>query len=1109
MTGLPGRGIVGTSEPSASWRRALLSSVALVALAVLVVAVPVGLLLLGGVPLAHTGVAGMVRAASGRTPDDQRLIRQWLTQGGLLLAWMAWAWMTVCVVLEFRALARGRSPRRLPASRTLQSLAACLVGTALALSAAGRGPSVATSSADAVSVGAKSSEPVIRVINEALPFSVDTWDRLSDSSSERSFGIGPGWEASDLVVLTPPGGRVDRSVGPVGTFELGDPTVADERPIEERIDSERVIGSEVTPTATATATATVEVPANASASAKATGSDGWPDLPSVHLVKSRETLWSIATEKLGTALRWQEIAELNYGLKQADGGELRSDHWIKPGWRLLLPRAPQGPSSASGAGELGQQRPVSATGSDPTLNDQPDRRLGQLVDRPTLLSKMHPIREGRFLSPTAPAPAPPPPTGLPLLPEVPGLTDLPLGPRTLPSPVASSNQQQVLSGSGTQKDGRMEPVRRALPPYVPVGAGVVGAGVVRIIDRMRRAQQRHRQDGRFIRLPDEPHLQIEQRLRLGEYGSIVDEVDRSLHRVMPSMRRSGRNVPVVAGARMRPNSIELIIDEFDTLDDLDQSPAREPSDLEDRTVVVEREAVLSTRSEEESATWRRSPAPLLVSAGRGPDGVVLVNLEVLGSLAIEGAPEETEGFVRALALELATSHWSGRFDLTVVGFGVELERFDRVSSAKDGQSLIDQLSRRQLTGRERLRTTGYASFAQARWIEDTDLWDPSVVVCGPEVAVDLVADLLECASDPRLGTVVVAAGRHPLARHVVSLFGDGRSLGLGNLSSVVFPQRVEPAELDAVAALLDTAANHQAVLASEEPYVNLPIVLPASAGKRHAFSSLEPGSLPSASGATALSAPAIDQSEVLWEGVLVAVLGPVEVRGAARAFTRAWARELVVYLAMHPNGARNEAWATALWPDRLMAASSLYSTASVARRSLGQTPDGADHLPRSHGRLALAPSVTTDWDQFVSLADSDDSDRWRSALELVRGRPFEGLRASDWPILEGIGPAIESAVVDLSGRLAGACMRRGDPRGAEWAARKGLLVSPYDERLYRMLMRAADLGGNPAGVEAVMSELVRLVADDIEPFDSVHPSTMDLYRSLTRRNPPTGRTRQL
>jgi hypothetical protein len=159
--------------------------------------------------------------------------------------------------------------------------------------------------------------------------------------------------------------------------------------------------------------------------------------------------------------------------------------------------------------------------------------------------------------------------------------------------------------------------------------------------------------------------------------------------------------------------------------------------------------------------------------------------------------------------------------------------------------------------------------------------------------------------------------------------------------------------------------------------------------------------------------------------------------------------------------------------------------------------------------LALSDSVRTDWSRFVILADSGDIELWRAALELVRGRPFDGLRSSDWPILEGIGPAIEASVVDLSGRLAGAYLGLDNPRGAEWSARKGLLVSPYDERLYRMLMRAADADGNPAGVESVMSELIRLVADDVEPFDSVHPSTMDLYRSLTRRKSPVGPMREV
>jgi hypothetical protein len=134
------------------------------------------------------------------------------------------------------------------------------------------------------------------------------------------------------------------------------------------------------------------------------------------------------------------------------------------------------------------------------------------------------------------------------------------------------------------------------------------------------------------------------------------------------------------------------------------------------------------------------------------------------------------------------------------------------------------------------------------------------------------------------------------------------------------------------------------------------------------------------------------------------------------------------------------------------------------------------------------------------LAASEDPDRWEAALTVVRGRPFEGIRATDWSLLDGTAPSIESAVVDLSGRLAGARLRAGDPYGAEWAARKGLLVSPYDERLYRMLLRTADAAGNPGGVETVMAELVRVVADEVEPVESVHPSTLALYRSLSRRS---------
>jgi hypothetical protein len=137
------------------------------------------------------------------------------------------------------------------------------------------------------------------------------------------------------------------------------------------------------------------------------------------------------------------------------------------------------------------------------------------------------------------------------------------------------------------------------------------------------------------------------------------------------------------------------------------------------------------------------------------------------------------------------------------------------------------------------------------------------------------------------------------------------------------------------------------------------------------------------------------------------------------------------------------------------------------------------------------------------LSESLDPDDWRLALTLIRGRPFEGLRSPDWVLLEGIAANIEAVVVDLASRHAEHCLSVGDPGGAEWSARKGLQVSAYDERLYRILLRSADVAGNPAGVESVMAELVRLVAEDVEPYDAVHPETLDLYRSLSRRATPS------
>jgi len=265
-------------------------------------------------------------------------------------------------------------------------------------------------------------------------------------------------------------------------------------------------------------------------------------------------------------------------------------------------------------------------------------------------------------------------------------------------------------------------------------------------------------------------------------------------------------------------------------------------------------------------------------------------------------------------------------------------------------------------------------------------------------------------------------------------------------------------------------------------------------------------------GANTLVDPVSDPVTVEVE---VGVLGPLEVRGAARPFERAWSLDLVVYLAMHERGATNDAWATALWPDRLMAAATVHTTVSAARRSLGLTASGEDHLPRHRGGLRLRPTVSTDWRRLRSLSARPGPAAWWAGLELVRGRPFEGLRSPDWVVLEGVGATVEDGVVALATKLAQHHLARGEGRLAALAARRGLLASPFDERLYRLLLRSADAEGHPSGVERVMAELVQLVGGpraDARPvgalgpfeYQLVHPETVDLYLALSRRRGAPG-----
>ena len=158
-------------------------------------------------------------------------------------------------------------------------------------------------------------------------------------------------------------------------------------------------------------------------------------------------------------------------------------------------------------------------------------------------------------------------------------------------------------------------------------------------------------------------------------------------------------------------------------------------------------------------------------------------------------------------------------------------------------------------------------------------------------------------------------------------------------------------------------------------------------------------------------------------------------------------------------------------------------------------------------RRSVAPGSTvgTDVDRFVRAASTSDPSRWIDALSLVRGRLFDGLSLSDWAVLDGTSRPSWSrwwSATALQG--AEEALRLGSGEEAEWMIRRGLRVSPYDERLYRGLLRATEAKGNRLGLRSAMAEL-------LQPglrwrWGTVcTPQTLALYRELAHRRGARGR----
>jgi len=793
----------------------------------------------------------------------------------------------------------------------------------------------------------------------------------------------------------------------------------------------------------------------------------------------RDSLWAIAARHLGDPLRWREIAALNQGRLQPDGRRLTDPHWIYPGWRLVMP---DDAVDLPARGDPNGQRPD----GDLTTTAQP-----------------------------APAGTRPGPDAAPALPTAPAPS------RTASTcPPASRGDESAPTPGHSGADAPSSTADDDRRPQVPgivglAGAGLLAAGVLAALARLRAIQRRRRRTGQRPPRPATELLRAEAQLRVlaePDNRRFLDLALRCLgHLVTSTSTTSAQEaprLPDVLGARLSASRLELILAEPAG------PPPRPFTAAQGGAVwVIDEDADLPLTPQ--AAGQVPAPFPGLVPIGHDENGLVLADLEALGSTAVTGAPGDALAVLRWVAAELAVNSWSDHRQVTLVGFGKELVGLDA-----ERLTHVDALTDRLLAELDaRLPAPGHrttATLSGSRVGSGGEPWSPEFLLLDRPPTAEHGERLRAVIGDTgRTGIALLVAGQWPAARATLRLHGDGR-VDIGPLGLTVRSNRLPDDAARAMADLLREArtdpADHEAPppsagLASRdaaEPRRAAAVTVPDQPPAEAAVAADRSAGQPSPDELDHAVAAYLDQA--VDTVARVGILGPVQVTASGPVERKRVpvCTELIIYLATH--GRRVDKPAdldVALWPDRAVRLSTRTEAIARARRWLGSDADGNPHLPHGHGgELRLGPGVLVDWDLFQrlvrrGLAKGPDGRRdLATALTLVRGKPFEGIPPGRyrWLAETFLEQDIPAAVVDAAHQLARWCLDSADPTGARDAARTAQLVDRYDERPWRDLLEAEHALGNTSQVRALVDDLMTVL--EVEVDDELTDETRELIERI-------------
>lgn len=810
----------------------------------------------------------------------------------------------------------------------------------------------------------------------------------------------------------------------------------------------------------------VEHAPNEMSPASATGTDlrsatsSSPLVPT-YTVERGDSLWRIAEQQLGSGFRWQEIHDLNTAT--IDNPDL-----ICAGWRLRLPadavvspgddpvaRAANdsiesvvpGPSEAlpvpvptevfppsevPAKADLPAAQPL-LTDGDPSVSTS----TPPIIEPPATTADTARLSEpesSMTLGPTAP----PTSSTLPLSMRVPQAEASRLR-------VDGLNRETVSDSVGFDRpaDGGVDGVVLAA-----AASGLLAAGVVGAIDRRRRRVLQRRPVHAPLP-PRDPRLRpVEAKLRAqapreaSEQIACIDTALRLLtrsHALAPIESQLLLVQATVDGVELLWDRPPVLSSEFVAIDDGHswEFPYAHSESLHELSADLGGVAPFATA---------------LVTLGDTPDGPILVNLQAIDQIDVDGEERAVREWLSAVQVELATHQWAARVDVAI---NVLVELPTRISTS----ITIDEAGK-----------------------------------AGP----------LVWHGDPP---------EQPAACHL-SITGTVAQLRHAEfgLSLDVTPVGVDDDSFAAVTALLDGAAHDpytdeplsEAHAARSSPDVDGESTVSPRAASGGGLAPTGIGSsshvvsrtvgLASEREAPTAGTLLLDDGEPtlqhhFTDGALLAVnvLGSVRTEGWQQTPKSRRTEDIVIYLAMaRPDFVTRDRLIDALWNGKDVSTKLLYNYIGTLRKELGEP----SALRACDGGYVLDECVSTDWEEFRRLTTAAEGRPWlerrsalSAALALVRGRPFDDTSRFGWAATDGTISRVEAAITDAASDLAGEALQNEDSATAVWAARRGLVACPWHLRLYGLILDAHTAVGDSDAFDHTVRQLSRAAGPEGVPIE--------------------------